>query len=270
MEILDLALKFIFTIVAIMLTALFFIFIHDYVMQSHYFPIKEISLQGLTRLTKSEVVAQAGLNPGDTLLNINTFKIKKRLTAHPWIKAVHVSRKPPHTLEIFIQEEVPLARVVLDTEPPLLINTQGTPFTQCSPTTSPEEMKLPLIKGVTLEKKGDQLGFFSPLYQGVLSLLTTDVGRPITAVTADNATGIAIETSFPSASPSGQSVDIPTTLKLGFSQFKSKIKTAGKIFHYLQQHAMAGTIVTIDLFNPERVIVTPGRRAAGADTTGGA
>ena len=270
METLDLALKFIFTIVAIMLTGLFFIFIHDYVMQSHYFPITEISVHGLTRLTKAEVLTQAGLNPDDTLLNINTFKIRKRLIAHPWIKTVHISRKPPHTLEILVREEEPLARVAMGTEPPLLINTQGIPFTQCSPESPPDEMNLPLIKGLTLEKRGDRVGFFGLIYQSILSVLTTDFGRPITAVTADNATGIAIETRFLSTSASGQSIEIPTILKLGFSQFKSKFQTAGKIFHYLQQHAMAGPIVTIDLFNPERVIVTPGRQASGADTTGGA
>ena len=271
METLDLALKFIFTIVLIMLTGLFFIFIHDYVTQSTYFSINEISIHGLTQLTKSQTLTQAGLKPGDTLLNINAFKIKKKLVAHSWIKAARIKRKPPHTLEIFIQEEVPLARVdIKDKTSLLIINTQGVPFAPYPPETDAFKMKLPLIKGFVLEKKKDQWGFHGTLCQKVVELLKDDTGLPITSITADIATGIAVDTHFLSKDHFGQSVETPITLKLGFSQFKSKFKTAGKIFHYLQQQAMEKDIASMDLFNPERVIVTPGRHTPGADTQQGA
>jgi len=266
METLDLALKFIFIIVLIMLTCLFFIFTHDYVTQSTYFSINEISIHGLTQLTKSQALIQAGLKPGDTLLNINAFKIKKRLVAHPWIKAASIKRKPPHTLEIFIQEEVPLAWVDIKNTPPLLINTQGVPFAPYPLETIAFKMELPLIKGFVLEKKEDRWGFHGTLYQKVVGLLTSDPGLPITSITADITTGIAVNTHFLSKDHSGQSVETPITLKLGFSQFKSKFETAGKIFHYLQQQTMETNIAAMDLFNPERVIVTPGSPSPGADT----
>ncbi len=270
METLDLALKFIFTIVLIMLTGLFFIFIHDYVTQSTYFSINEISIHGLTQLTKSQTLTQAGLKPGDTLLNINAFKIKKKLMAHPWIKAAKIKRKPPHTLEIFIQEEVPLARVEIKNKPPLLINTQGVPFAPYPLETIDLKMKLPLIKGFVLEKKKDRWGFHGTLYQKVLGLLKDDPALPITSITSDIATGIAVDIYFFPKDHSGQSVETPITLKLGFSQFKSKFETAGKIFQYLQQQAMGKNIAAMDLFNPERVIVTPGSHTPGADTQQGA
>jgi cell division septal protein FtsQ len=270
METLNLALKFIFTIVVIMITGLFFIFIHDYVTQTTYFSINEISIHGLTQLTKTEALAQAGLKPGDTLLNINAFKIKKKLVAHPWIKAARVTRRPPHILEISIQEEVPLARVDMKKEQPLLINIQGIPFAHSPLETATLEIKLPLIKGLVLEKKKDRFGFHGPLYQKVMTLLGGDFDLPITSITADHATGISLETHFISDEPSGQSVETPITLKLGFSQFKSKFETAGKIFHYLQQQAMEKDINAMDLFNPERVIVTLDTHTPGADTKQGA
>ncbi len=270
METLDLALKFIFIIVLIMLTGLFFIFTHDYVTQSAYFSINEISIHGLTQLTKSQALTQADLKPGDTLLSINAFKIKKKLVAHPWIKAVRIKRKPPHTLEIFIQEEVPLAQVDITNKPSLLINTQGVPFAPYPVETDAFNMKLPLIKGFVLEKKEDQWGFHGTLCQKVVGLLTSDPALPITSITTDMVTGIAVDTHFLSKDHSGQSVETPITLKLGFSQFKSKFETAGNIFHYLQQHAMEKDIAAMDLFNPERVIVTPGSHTPGAETQQGA
>ena len=270
METLDLAIRFIFTIVAIMLTALFFIFVYDYATQSTYFTITKISIHGLNRVTEDQVLTQAGLHPGDNLLNINAFKIKKRLVAHPWILSAKVTRKPPHALHIFIQEQRPLARLDMSDPPSLLINTQGIVFAQFDPKTFSMDMKLPIIKGLTLEEKEGVFGFYSSLYKGALSLLTGDLGYVVTSITADSATGLAVETRFPSQADPGQSAASPITLKLGFSQFKLKFNTAGKIFHYLEQQGGAKTIATIDLFNPERVIVTPGRYATATDITGGA
>ncbi len=270
METIDLAIRFIFTIVAIMLTALFFIFIYDYATQSSYFAITKISIHGLNRLTENQALVQAQLHPGDNLLNINIFKIKKRLVAHPWIQSAKVSRKPPHGLEIAIQEEVPLARVDMGEPPSLIINTQGIAFTPYDPETFSMDMELPVIKGLTLEEKQGVFGFYGNLYQDVLGLLKNNFGAPITAITADSATGLAVETHFPSQAYRGQSPALPITLKLGFSQFKLKFNTAGRIFHYLEQQGAAETITTMDLFNPERVIVTPGSHASGPDITGGA
>jgi len=270
METLDLTLKFIFVIVLIMLTVLFFIFIHDYVIQSPYFSINNISIHGLTHLTKSQALGQAGLKPGDTLLNINAFKIKKRLVAHPWIKSARIKRKLPHTLEIFIQEQVPLAWVDLKNKPPLLINTQGMPFAFRPLKPADFKMKLPIIKGFILEKKEGRWGFHGPLCQKVMDLIKDTPDLPITSITADIATGIAVDTHFFSKDHSGHSVETPITLKLGFSQFKFKFKTAGTIFHYLQQKFMEKNITAMDLFNPERVIVTLGRHTPGTETQQGA
>ncbi len=159
METIDLAIRFIFTIVAIMLTALFFIFIYDYATQSTYFTITKISIHGLNRLTENQALAQAQLHPGDNLLNINTFKIKKRLVAHPWILSARITRKLPHGLEISIQEEIPLARVDMGKPPSLIINTEGIAFTPYDPEKFSMDMELPVIKGLTLEKKQVFLAF---------------------------------------------------------------------------------------------------------------
>jgi len=204
METLDLALKFIFSIVLIMLTGLFFIFIHDYVIQSTYFSINEISIHGLTQLTKTETLAQAGLKPGDTLLSINAFKIKKKLMAHPWIKAARITRKPPHSLKIFIQEEIPLARVDMVKAQSLLINTQGIPFAHCPMDAAELKETLPLIKGLVLERKKDLVGFHGTLYQQVMTFLEENINLPITSITADDVTGIAVETRFLSSPTAGQ------------------------------------------------------------------
>ena len=270
METLDLAIRFIFTIVAIMLTALFFIFVYDYATQSTYFSITEISIHGLNRLTEDQILTQTGVHSGDNLLNINAFKIKKRLIAHRWILSAKVTRRPPHALDIFIQEQHPLARLDMGNQTSLLINTQGIVFAEFDPKTYSMDMRLPIIKGLTLEKQEGIYGLYSNLYQVVLSLLTGDLGSVVTAITADSATGLSVETHFPYQTDPGQSDASPITLKLGFSQFKLKFNTAEKIFHYLEQQGAGETIATMDLFNPERVIVTPGRYSTGTAITGGA
>ena len=267
MHMLDLALKFILTIVAIMLAALFFIFVHDYLTQSSLFAIHEISVTGCRHLTPEQVQNHGGVHGGQNLLALNTTLLRKKLMAHPWIKTARIHRTFPHGLEISITEQIPLARVTVDDKPPLLINDRGEPFTRLSSPQSDDLPRLPLIKGLLLTRKQGRSGFHGPVMQSVLTLLATDMGFSYTTITADRDTGLTAEVL---SAPHGQQPDSPQTIRmqLGHPPFGPKLKVAKTVIRYIHQQQMDVPIAAMDLYTPERVVVTPGTAVRHEGTQG--
>jgi len=71
------------------------------------FSVHEVQVHGVQRLSRQEVVTQAGLNRFDNLLDLSLWKIRRDLQEHPWIAAVALYRHFPHSLRIEVQEEIP-------------------------------------------------------------------------------------------------------------------------------------------------------------------
>ncbi len=69
--------------------------------------VHEVQVQGVQRLSRQEVVSQAGLHRFHNLLDISLWKIRRDVLDNPWIKSVTVVRSFPHTLRIHVEEEVP-------------------------------------------------------------------------------------------------------------------------------------------------------------------
>lgn len=80
-------------------------------MRSQLFEIKHVDVRGVTRLSATEVIAEAGVPNGATLLRVDEDAIATRLGKDPWIAQVRVSARPPSTLRITVTERVPSALV---------------------------------------------------------------------------------------------------------------------------------------------------------------
>ncbi len=80
---------------------------------SQLFEIRQIDVVGATQLSAEQIVTRAGVEQGATLLRVDTDHIEENLMADPWIAAVDVSRRPPSTLRIDVEERTPAA--VVDT-----------------------------------------------------------------------------------------------------------------------------------------------------------
>ena len=71
--------------------------------------LETIEVSPLTRLTRSEIVALAGVKPGDSMLGLKLRGVVEQLAKNPWIEQVQVRRFFPHTLSIALTERSPKA-----------------------------------------------------------------------------------------------------------------------------------------------------------------
>ena len=71
--------------------------------------IKTVTVDGLHRIQKQDVIDLVGLKPGVPLHHIVTAAIKEQVESHPWVKEAVVSRVLFHELRISVVERKPAA-----------------------------------------------------------------------------------------------------------------------------------------------------------------
>ncbi|MCS6897401.1 MAG: FtsQ-type POTRA domain-containing protein [Nitrospira sp.] len=114
--------------------------------------IKEVTVDGLRRIDRGEIIDLVNLAPRTPLHHVSTEDIRERLESHPWIKRATVTRVPPHELRISVVERVPGAMVRAGKET-FLVDEEGyvlTPFRGVDGQSSSDEL-LPLVSGVDRE-----------------------------------------------------------------------------------------------------------------------
>ncbi len=114
------------------------------IVASPHFALSRIDVVGTARVPEAEVLALAGVVPGDRLLSIDTDAVAERLaTEHPWVAEARVSRRLPSVLSIEITERRPAAVVNLGGL--YLIDAAGRPFKRAA---AAEAVGLPVITGL--------------------------------------------------------------------------------------------------------------------------
>lgn len=73
------------------------------------FAIEELEIEGHERLGRDDVLAAAGLAPGQNVLSREPAEVVAALEAHPWIASATAERRLPGTWQLNVQEHVPLA-----------------------------------------------------------------------------------------------------------------------------------------------------------------
>lgn len=251
---LDLVLKFILVILILALFSLGLIFIHDFITQNAYFGVKTIDISGTATLTRSQLISQAKIEPGENVLAINLKTVRNRLVAHPWIRDAVVHRQIPSTLFISVVEEKAIARGVLEDGSQVLLDMDGQPFKPYEPEKEILTSKLPMVSGLGLELLGKTYGLKGRLHHAVMELLSLENIHIINEITADRDLGISISTDFFKAR---DAVDDHTImLKLGFEGFKAKFNMIQKIMDYIENSVSEKRLSLIDMFNIKSVTAT--------------
>jgi cell division protein FtsQ len=107
------------------------------------FHLQEISLTGLSRASRAELLRLSGLTPGQNLFALDVPALEKAMLQHPWVRGVEVTRHFPTSVSVQVVEHTPEALVVLGDL--YVLDEEGEPFKRVTPG---DGLDLPLVTGV--------------------------------------------------------------------------------------------------------------------------
>jgi hypothetical protein len=249
----DIFLRIIMIIAFISVVSLFSIFAYDYIIQSTFFNVKNIEVTGDQRVSKQDIIYLAAVSENDNIFSINIFVMEKKIATHPWVQSATIKRKLNSTLIFNIKEEVPLAIVKIENLADIIINTSGKPFKEYNPKNDDLD-NLPVISGLELTSLNNKYLFNGDLFNSIMGVLKINSFSAIKQVIGDKKTGITIETDdiFNRKEENDEST---IKIKLGFDDFKEKLKKAQKISDYMTKNYPEKAIGSMDLFNIEKIFI---------------
>jgi cell division protein FtsQ len=236
-----------------------FIFAYDYFTQSPQFLARQIEVTGQQRLSRQQILAIAGVGDKSNILAVNLATTRKRLLAEPWIAAVTVSREIPSGLRIHIREEEPLALVEMDDGHKFLLNVAGRVFKRED---DAGEASLPRVQGLTYADLPVAGKPATEAYRAVMTLLRLAQQKSsalpladIRRLQMDSDIGATVITGFDERS-----------VKLGFGHYREKTQALKQLMAHLNADSRLTRCRVIDLYDVNRIVVTPAAGAqAGSD-----
>jgi cell division protein FtsQ len=137
------------------------------VIASPRFALREVRVAATDHVREEEVLALAGVQPGDRLLAIDTDAVAARVAAHPWVASAQVRRELPSALAIDISERRAAAAALLGTL--YLLDEAGHPFKRA---TIEEADGLPVLTGVAREQYTAHRAATEAAFREALELLS--------------------------------------------------------------------------------------------------
>jgi cell division protein FtsQ len=248
----------------------FFIFVHDMVMQSEHFNARTIQVEGGRRLAAGEILARAGIREGVNVLSVNLSAARNRLLAHPWIAAAEVRREIPATLRVRIREHVPAAVVDLGTR--FLLNDQGEIFKQWE---ASDPAGLPVVSGLDPAdlRVADRSGQAREFPLGLLAAEPAPAPlrtRPMDAVSQVLHLGGESNSAVPTRQLQAIRVDrelgltlvafdAAKAIRLGYDDYVFKYRLLADLMAFFKNQTAVADFDRIDLNDINRVIVNPAK-----------
>lgn len=120
-------------------------------------------------------------------------------------------------------------------------------------------LTLPVVTGLRLSKHGEVYGFSGRVYDSVMSLLRMKKSAVIQKILADDESGIEVDLIIGSdsvfKSVDQVAVQQPVKIKIGFDNYEEKFKIIRHIVNYMQKNKRDKQVCSIDLINPENVVI---------------
>ncbi|MBF0235459.1 MAG: FtsQ-type POTRA domain-containing protein [Desulfamplus sp.] len=124
-----------------------------------------------------------------------------------------------------------------------------------------EQLTLPVITGMKLSRLDDTYSFSGRIYDSVMKLLLMKKNEVIQRISADEESGIEVDLIINSI-PAMQQVDKPPELvrqpvkiNIGFDNYEEKFKIIRHIINYMQKNKNDKQVSSIDVINPENVVI---------------
>jgi cell division protein FtsQ len=205
--------------------------------------LETIEVSPLKKLTRSEVVALAGVNPGDSMLGLKLKVVVAQLSKNPWIEQVQVRRYFPHTLAITLSERTPKA--VANVGCLYYLDAKGELFKSL---VDGDRLDYPLITGVTEEDLAKDPGGSKEALKNALLLI--DNLRAATVFGLEDVSEIHYDKGYGFTLFTMQG-GVP--VKLGNGGFSEKLARLGGIYRELKPQMLA--LDYIDLDYGDKIIV---------------
>jgi cell division protein FtsQ len=220
--------------------------VERHVRTSPAFGTRTISVDGLERLTRAEVLAASGLRPGQNSFEVSPEQAEERLRDHPWIVAAHVERRLPGTFLVHVRERHAVAVLALGAL--YLVAEDGAVFKRVGPD---DPVDLPVITGVERERFTSDLAYRTSLLLEVVALLHDWRGAglvaraPIGEVHVESNGGLSLYVG-----------DDALYARLGRAPFREKLaRFRGVLDRLAQEHQKAAYVYLDNVRHPDRVTV---------------
>lgn len=238
--------KILFGLTAVVAMSFLFIFGYDLLTQSNYFKASQVTVFGHELLSDQEVLDQTGLSTGINIFSVNLTTTRKLLLAHPWIAEAEVSRDIPSGINIRIQEHTPLA--IIDIKRKFLLNTQGEIFKEWKPA---DPVNLPIVSGLEFSDLNVGGAPYSHPFNAVMSVLklgqksgSVVANKQISTIEIDKDIGLTIHVN-----------NSLRAIKLGYDDYANKYKRLQEVLCYIENGKRFEHVKSIDLNNPDRIVV---------------
>lgn len=221
--------------------------VHEYVKRTPLFAATEMAVAGARRLSKEQVLSQAGLRLGQNILSVDTAHAERELLKSPWVRSAAITRRLPGSVRVEIEEREARAKGLIG-DRVFLISEEGEPFKEVEPS---EAEDLPLISGI----EATMLGRDS----------SAEIRRLVTSVELldeyeHSALGAELAAEELHWDPAGQAVltigRTGTALHLGSPPFRAKLARAERVLADARSEGTIPAVVFLDNeAHPERVVV---------------
>jgi cell division protein FtsQ len=217
-----------------------------HVRSSAAFATREVEVSGLSRLSREQALAAAGLELGQNVFEVSPEQARAGLLSHPWVAEAVVSRRLPGSYRVQVREQKPAALLLL--ERLYLVSEEGSVFKALDPG---DPIDLPVITGVDPEQFRGDLAFRTALLVNAVALLHDyrDAGlwrrEPIAEIHSepDGTFGLYV----------GQESML---VRLGEAPFRKKLRRLRGILDELKDDAGRPAYVYLDnVRRPDRVAV---------------
>ena len=217
--------------------------LYGVVVHTTFLRLDRIEINPLQRLKREDVIAMAGVKPGDDMLSMNLGRVGEQLMKNPWAEKVKVRRYFPYTLSIEFTEREPVAIVNMGYL--YYLDKKGEVF---KPLNGGDSLDYPVLTGISEEDMWKDPNGARDALQGALGLMGMLKGRAglsladISEIHYDKGYGFTLFT---------MNGGVP--VKLGSSGFEEKLARLARIYKELQ--AQLPTLEYIDLDYSDRIIV---------------
>jgi len=217
--------------------------LYGVVVRTTFLRLDRIEVNPLKRLKRDDVVALAGVKPGDDMFALRLDRVGEQLMKSPWVEKVKVKRYFPHTLAIEIAERDPVA--IINMGYLYYVDKKGEVF---KPLNDGDSLDYPVLTGIYEEDMVKDPGSSREALNralGLMEMLRSGSGPALAEISEihfDKGYGFTLFT---------MNGGVP--VKLGNTCFVEKLARLSRIYKELQ--TQLPTLEYIDLDYSDKIIV---------------